>query len=170
MRIIEGVLADFHAPLGSVRIPPGHIRLYHYTKGEPEVIRREGLRMAKAKGEGYGEPNAVWASTGMPDPLAKNVVEFHVDMDDPSMELDFSGGSRRDLLTRPHHLRFRRDILPSEIIQVHEPWHAYYEMISKQPDKVAGILAGEYDWILDRAKEDPVEARAVAEVKRRHGR
>ena len=75
------------APPGSTPIPAGYVRLFHYTTADPAVIRKEGIRIDKAKGESYMEPNAVWASARMPDPHTHNIAEFAVKAGDPRMDI-----------------------------------------------------------------------------------
>lgn len=67
---------------GTVPIPANHLRLYHYTQGDPNVIRQQGLKLSHSKGHTYGEPNAVWCSLQKPGEY-KNYVEFSMAIDDP---------------------------------------------------------------------------------------
>ena len=60
---------------GTKPIPSNHLRLYHYTHADPEEIKRDGLKISKAKGDTYGEPNFVWASLKKPSE-SKTYVEL----------------------------------------------------------------------------------------------
>ena len=66
-------------PLGTTPIPPGMVRVYHYT-GAPEEVLSKGLLRSAAKGETYGEPNVIWASAEQfkPGVNGKAVVELHL--------------------------------------------------------------------------------------------
>jgi hypothetical protein len=54
---------------GTKPIPHGTLRFYHYTNAGPgalQSIAEHGILLGKAKGDTYGEPNVVWASTEQP--------------------------------------------------------------------------------------------------------
>lgn len=156
-------------PMGSTPIPAGHIRLYHYTKGDPAVIRKEGLKLSSARGHVYGEPDLVWAANRQPDPQSKVIVEFHTDAFDKEIGLD-SPRKGQDLEAWQNdgglrHVGFTRDIKPEEIIAVHEPWQDSYRKMAAEPVAVQMALEGDMDWAL----EDPYLAKAVIKIKQEHG-
>ena len=150
---------------GVLPLPPGHIRLYHYTNADPEVIRKEGLKLSMAKGNTYGEPNMVWASS-VPMTESKNVVEFSTQSDDPSMVLEKPRKEQTpdDWMSGNHHVGFNRDIKPDEILAIHEPWHKVYRYIKNNHRIINDVVAGQLDDI-DEVRY-PNEFRAILEVKR----
>lgn len=155
---------------GTVPIPSNHLRLYHYTNADPDIIRREGLKLSSAKGSTYGEPNTIWASLQQPG-RHKNYVEFSMAIDDPR----FSkwAGAAPDVQAgagfykgRGNDFTIMGDIKPSEFIAVHEPWqHSYRYMIEN--DLVKGVLAGEYDYI---QSNHPDEYKAIQVIKHNFGK
>ena len=154
--------------IGTMPIPEGHVRLYHYTNADPEAIRKEGLRLSMAKGSTYGEPNMVWASS-IPMTDSKNVVEFSVPVDDPSMSLERpdKGQDPAEWMKGNHHVGFGRDIRPEEILTIHEPWHKFYRYIKENPRAMKDVYEGKLD-DLD-AMRHPHEFRAVQEIKNEIG-
>ena len=156
---------------GTVPIPSNHIRLYHYTNADPDVIRREGLLLSKARGHSYGEPDFIWGSTQIPSHY-KNYIEFSVPMDDKRFESIF--GSGPDKRQSPkyyekgvHHFTLIGDVKPQEFIAVHEPWHYHYRyMIDGYVDDV---LKGEYDWVLNHKTGMEAEKKAILAIKRNFG-
>lgn len=169
---------------GTTEIPPTHVRLFHYTGADPEVIRQQGLRIQNAKGENYGEPNQIWASARFPENslyAGNPVVEFAIPYDDPrwqfarkekgvkydpNLEWDDPAqieAYKQHLESHGSHATFGDDIRPEEIIAVHEPWHSHYRYFVEnqlEPD--------DYQWL----KEDdnlPNERRALEEYERTHG-
>jgi hypothetical protein len=158
------VVPNIPEGIGVIPIPSNHIRLYHYTRGNPEDIRQQGLKLSYARGETYGEPNMVWASSQPPDPSIKNIVEFHVPIDDQmTLEKPSIGQTPEEWMKGNHHVGFYRDIRPDEILAVHEPWHEKYRHIAKDPSLIKKVLAGE----LDDLEEDfyPDEFRAIQAIK-----
>ena len=156
-----------HMKLGSASIPDGYIRLYHYTKGDPEKIREDGLKLAFARGETYGEPNFIWASSKPPDPGSKNIVEFRVKENDPFLGLESPerlGIVGREWMKGNYHVSLTRDIFVTEFIQVHEPWHAVYEHIQDNPKLLQDVLDGKKDNLI--GSKFPEESRAILEIKR----
>ena len=110
-------------PPGTMPIPEGHVRLFHYTGDEGLAgIRKEGLKMSSARGETYGEPNLIWAAAGMPKEEYfhnKNFIEFHVNPKD----LDIGHGKDpSDLEKYGSHVTSYKDIPRENIVATHEPW------------------------------------------------
>jgi prophage maintenance system killer protein len=150
---------------GTEQIPPGYVRLFHYTGADADTIRREGLRIRHARGETYGEPNRVWASARFPEGAAegKNVVEFAVPVDDSRWDI-----GRRDpwrspeewakgLYDRGSHVTFHDDIGSGEIISVHEPWHRHYRYMEAND-----LDPADYEWLFEN-HDLPHERRAMKE-------
>lgn len=98
---------------GSLPIPEGTVRRFHVTRASAGTIRREGLRMAAAKGiEG---PRAIYGWSTHTDALnyggrQQPVVEYYI----TKAEADY------------HPVAVLRDIPPAHIVAVHEPWHDMY--------------------------------------------
>ena len=138
---------------GETPIPEGHVRLFHITPlRNAATIRADGLTMATARGESYGEPNLIWGSAGVNSEQAKRVtegglmdsdfavIEFHADPND----LDIgSGRTPESLEGRSSDVTMRGDVSPSNIVAVHEPWHSAYRYLSEYRPQV---VAGEYDF------------------------
>jgi hypothetical protein len=157
--------------IGTAPIPHGHIRLFHYTRGNPEIIRKEGLKLSKARGHTYGEPNMIWGST-IPPSLDHNIVEYHVDAYDPGIShvADYPGkGTDLEKFQKElRHVCMVRDIKSDEFIGIHEPWHNYYYYIKEHPNVLKDILSGRYDNLVmpgDTTDPRPAIARIKAEMK-----
>lgn len=151
-------------PIGTKAIPINHIRLFHFTKGDPELIKEEGIKLSYAQGSSYGEPDMIWASTVPPDITTKNVVEFSVPSDS-EMELDKPkpNQSLSDWMAGNHHVGIIRDIMPDEIIAVHEPWHEKYRWIKRNPNIIEKIKNGYFDALSE--EQAPEEFKAIQVVK-----
>jgi hypothetical protein len=155
---------------GTVSIPSNHLRLYHYTNIDPEIIKKEGLLLSKAKGHTYGEPDAVWASLEQPSRY-KLYVEFSMAIDDRR----FAGiGLRPDASRgvewykgRGSNFAIFGDVKPSEIIAVHEPWHHTYRYMVEDKDLVSEVLSGKFDDLLKG--NHPNEAKAILAIKHNFG-
>lgn len=132
---------------GSTPIKPGYIRLYHQTRQENlDSIRKEGLLYKYAKGlEG---PRTVYASETPFYGNAKNTptIEFQV------KEEDFWG------------TQVKRDVLPEDIIAIHEPWHRHARYAENDPDVLRETLEGKNDRLLD----DPEYGPAVKYIKKKY--
>jgi hypothetical protein len=157
---------------GTKPIPSNHLRLYHYTHADPEEIKRDGLKLSKAKGDTYGEPNFVWASLKKPNE-SKTYVEFSVPIDDPRFSM---WGSKPDAYRgadfykgRSNDFTFQGDIKPEEFIAIHEPWHFHYRYMTQDAESIETTLKGEHDWILDQRDRFPNEAKAVDAIKTNYG-
>lgn len=148
---------------GKFPIPSHHIRLYHYSKAEANIIRKEGLKLSKARGHTYGEPDMVWASSDIPDLNIHTIVEFHVPFNDSNMTLEKP--EKKDNIKTwqkgMYHVGFFRDIRPEEIIAVHEPWHQRYRYIKDNPDILQDVLDGKHDDLL----KIPDYGKAIQQVK-----
>ncbi len=111
---------------GTTPIPSGHIRLYHQTDEKNlEKIRHNGIRLSHARGiEG---PKGIYADTkgfyGKPNEHPS--VEFHVS---------------KNRWQPPFVLG---DVLPSEIIAIHYPWHSLARYVEENPDSLDMVRRGE---------------------------
>lgn len=108
---------------GTIPIPEGHVRLFHYTDDKGLAgIRKEGLKVSSSRGETYGEPNLIWAAAGMPKEDSfgyKNFIEFHLDPKD----LDIGRGRDPSELEKyQSHVTSYKDIPRENIVATHEPW------------------------------------------------
>jgi len=115
---------------GTVPLPAGKIRGYHYT-GHLDAVLREGLDAAHARGETYGEPNGIWFSTTKPG-SQKDYVEVFIDPaeiglngpdlypyqgQNPEQRLaDYNAGSHDFILST-------KKIDPSRFVTHHTAWH-----------------------------------------------
>jgi DNA polymerase III epsilon subunit-like protein len=107
------------APPGSVPIPEGHVRLYHYSNEENiDAIKKDGL-IAQEDGPAAqdGEPAMIWAHedepVGGPEQFrARPIVEFHVPLEQWN---GGDGGEPGNAMQGP--------ISPENIVAIHEPWH-----------------------------------------------
>jgi SPP1 gp7 family putative phage head morphogenesis protein len=153
----DGRFSSGPVELGSLPIPEGHIRLYHYTKGAPQEVREQGLLHSKARGHTYGEPDMVWGSTQPPDPNIHNIAEFHVPANDEaiSMNAEKPYGDLTEWMKGNHHVGLTRDVKPDELLAVHEPWHQRYHYANSNPDVKEAILAGEHDDLLANPEYGP---------------
>lgn len=167
---------------GTIPAPPGSVRLYHYTGAPEGTLEREGIDISKAKGETYGEPNYVWASTQKPDPYTKRFAEFFMPHDDPrwdigkytpGMKYQNANGEWEDspeawahhLTSHGSNVTFYGSIRPEEIAAVHEPWHSNYRYM-----KEGNMSPEELSWIADQRDQFPNEFRAYQELLKDHGR
>lgn len=153
---------------GTIPIPSNHLRLYHYTNTDPAIIKKEGLRLSHARGNTYGEPDAIWCSLQLPHDN-KIFVEFSVAIDDKRF-IQFAGPapdpykSPKDYEGRGSDFTLFGDVLPNEFLAIHEPWHHHYRYLIAEGERfIANILAGEFDFLLDRPNSD--EAKAILAVK-----
>ncbi len=151
---------------GTIKIPPNHVRLYHYindipTNPDPDegrhqaaiMLKTRGLDIAKAKGSNYGEPNVVWASVHMPD-KGKVFAEFSVDVHDPRFAYPWGKG------TAPRgDCYFTDSIQPQEILAIHEPWHRHYRYLVKN-NLIDACKNGEYDYVLNTPEYAPAVIKA----------
>jgi hypothetical protein len=154
---------------GTVPIPSNHLRLYHYTFTDPEIIRKQGLKLSAAKGNTYGEPNMVWASLQEPN-NSKTFVEFSMAIDDPRFT---NMGSKPSVSAGVEFYKGRNsdftilgDVNPSEFIAIHLPWHHTYRYLVDN-NMVTEVLDGKFDYLID--DKHPNEAKAIMTVKHNFG-
>ncbi len=160
---------------GTTPLPPGHVRLFHYINirdGDQEdaVLRNvmtNGLDISKARGHIYQEPDAVWASTQVPG-NHKIFVEFFVPIGDARWGIGRPKDQKdADWLHKTGaNVTFQDSIRPDEIVAVHLPWHRTYRYLVEN-NMVPEVLAGEYDYLLDKPDSD--EARAIMHIKQNAG-
>jgi len=154
---------------GTVRIPSNHVRLYHYTRMKDysdegkykaaESLRKGGLQLGKAKGQSYGEPNQIWASTRVPQE-GHVYAEFSVAMDDPRISFGSNSHMNASQYQKSgQDMTFWQDIKPKDIIAVHEPWHARYRYLSTNKSLLADVRAGEMEYLSDLAEYAPALVR-----------
>jgi hypothetical protein len=142
---------QFHEHLppepGTAPIPEGHTRYYHQT-GEENIpsIREHGLLFDKAKGiEG---PKGIWASHApfYGDARDSPTVEFHLPKD------------------HGHIVALQHDVVPEQILAIHEPWHDKARYYEDNPDVKAEALAGGHDSL---AEDYPEYDKAIKYIKGR---
>ena len=169
--LLEGMREKIEVPKepGTVPIPPNHLRLYHYTYTDPEIIKREGLLQSKSRGSTYGEPNVVWASMEQPSRY-KLYAEFSMAIDDQR----FSGIGLKPNVSmgaewykgRSDNFAIFGDVKPSEIIAMHEPWHHTYRYMIEDKNLIDKALGGEFDDLL--TGKHPNEAKAIIAIKQNY--
>ena len=160
---------------GTIQVPPGHVRLYHYTGVDgpsdearfqaAQNLRQNGLDIGKAKGSTYGEPNVVWASTAMPNP-GKVFAEFSIAMNAPrwAQGKPNPNESPQEYESKKWDCYFYDSIRPEEILAVHEPWHSKYRYLMQNPRVKQEVAAGEHDDLMDRPEYGPAVRRAKLEL------
>jgi|HubBroStandDraft_5_1064220.scaffolds.fasta_scaffold51358_2 hypothetical protein len=149
---------------GTAKIPPGTIRLYHYTGGEGleetrnnlASIVENGIRRDKAQGESYGEPSVVWGSTVKPHDF-KEYVEFWVKPEEVAIGHPghYSGSPLSqdeidDFQKGNHDVTLYGDVTPSQIVGVHEDWHGPYRYVAGEPTLQQEIKDGGMNYLLDK--------------------
>jgi RNA:NAD 2'-phosphotransferase (TPT1/KptA family) len=122
---------------GSSPIPPGTIRLFHYTSpGNLPAIREQGLLKSRARGDdlsGTGPSAGIWAST-KPWPEKDHCqVEFWAKPEDISHNADYPdlhdypGQQHQDpeewARGGERHVIMRENVPPGQMVAFHEPWH-----------------------------------------------
>lgn len=151
--------------IGTHPIPEGHIRAFHYTRGDVNSIKKDGLKLSHSRGESYGEPKMIWGSSNQPDHGHK-IVEFHIPHNDKGIAL---GGSFQQDHTHwnktVNHVGMNRDIKPHEILAVHEPWHHRYHYIKNRPDIHKAVVAGKHDHIMKHEEY----GKAIEQIKKEAG-
>lgn len=159
---------------GTVPVPEGHVRLWHYTplKNVPS-IREHGLQRRFARGDaGNGDltdPSAgMWASTYPPEHLNHSdghaaVVEFHAhpseisgNAESPWMaenkrepgqsweDRTWDSGKLREWNAGHHHVIMRGSVPPEHILAIHEPWHHAARYMRKDDPTLQS-----YQWVKD---------------------
>ena len=142
---------------GTTPIPDDHIRLFHYFPPEEiENVRTHGIDISRAKGEIYGEPNAVWGS-GIQPSGTKTFVEFSVSRDDPGLQLGrpYKDEDIETIRNRKWDVTFNRTIKPEEFIAIHEPWHNKYRYMLFNPELIEEAKQGDFDDLLDDSEYGP---------------
>ena len=154
---------------GSQPIPEGHVRLWHYTRANPDTIRREGILMKHSKTDTYGEPKQIWAAAGERLPeigRGQNMVEFHAN---PVTDLDIGHNWRGPETHAKHaehlygnrsHVTMFNDVPPNRVLAVHEPWHSTYRYLMHAKQDPSQLL--------DFYNDEPTD-RAVKLYKEQHG-
>lgn len=151
-----GVRPDPMEP-GTRPIPEGYVRLYHYTHSLENLdnIVENGIQRSSAKGDTYGEPNVIWASTRQPG-IDSAYVEFAVpfenivtdDWRNPDSLRPVVGGpynsdkySAEEWGSGTHDLGFGVDVIPpSMFVSVNRPHDNYYRAIVNDPHYRARII------------------------------
>lgn len=169
--IVDKQIVKVPKEAGTVPIPNNHLRLYHYTS-HPEEIKRDGILISKAKGrEWSAEDNLIWASTYIMRPESP-FIEFSVPIDDPRFCSPLKPDITKGVNYYQHddtHVTFNKDITPNDFIGVHEPWHyAYRYIVDENPEMIPDVLAGKYDYLLDKSFADR-EADAIKAIKVNYG-
>ena len=125
---------------GTIPVPSGQIRLYHYTAPDSLAsIGERGLLQSKARGAIYEEPAVVWGSTRMPKPQSLNFIEFYVapekiDVGHPH----FSGqpltqAEIDEFQQGDHDVTLFGDVMVGQILDIHEPWHEALRYLEENP-------------------------------------
>jgi len=168
MKIFKIAQSKIEVPpeMGTIPIPSGNVRLFHYTRGNIDDIKNNGLSLSHAQGSKYGEPDMIWGSTDLNEykNMAdyKNIVEYSV----PAQDIDFPSKIREDLNEwnkRSHHVGIFRDIKPNEILAIHEPWHHHYRYIEKNKELLQEVINGEHDDLMNG--RFPNEGKAIEALK-----
>jgi hypothetical protein len=147
---------------GTLPVPPGHIRLYHYLpRDQVENVRQQGIDIGQARGETYGEPNAVWGSTRKPSDN-HTFVEFSVSTDDPSWFINKPDTPEhaQEFQNSGSDATFGRTIMPNEFIAIHEPWHNRYRYLMNDPQLLQEVQHGKFDHLLDNEEYGPAILKA----------
>jgi predicted GNAT family acetyltransferase len=155
--------------LGTTPVPPGMVRAYHYTNNGLDALKsilQHGLSRAFAKGENYGEPNAIWVSTDMPKEF-KYAVEVWLKPDEmtygPHSHFKLPDGTWQRAETPEQIQRTIDDytgnspltvdrVPPARIVTYQEPWTAMYHQLVN--DGYAGAIAnGDHDDLMSMDPE-----------------
>lgn len=152
------------ASFGESTIPEGNIRLYHYTRGKANDLLSNGIKLSYSKGDAYGEPNMIWASS-IPMTKDKTVIEFTIPANDPALILEYpkQGENIQQWNSGYHHVGILRDIMPKEILAVHEPWSDLYQEMLNDLGFCSRVMSGEFDYITE--DKYPLEYKAIQAVK-----
>ena len=168
-------------PPGSSKARPGKIRAYHYTR-DIDAVQRNGLDVKHAKGETYGEPNAIWFSTAMPDPDSTNFVEVWIDpsevdigspaggMFDPRYADRFTPEQIQEQIDLMHARSSNftvktAQIKPRRFTTVSRPRYQRARYLDENVPPGEGVDASQFDYMLD----DPDYAWAINEWKKGFG-
>lgn len=144
--------------------PDTAVRLYHYTRDEESLrsILSEGLRLDRARGETYGEPNLVWASATKPGD-GRHYVEFWADPYDASIgdpwTHDRAEFDPREWEKAGNNIAFGTDIPASRILSYNEPWHRSLRYLREEyPDGVP-------EWAVSGLEDDPTVGPAIERLR-----
>jgi hypothetical protein len=135
-----GAANEVPPPPGQTPLPPGTFRGFHYTPAENlDSIRRDGLRLDRARGHRADEPDWIWFA-GTPHywsetDSSKVLVEVAI----PNGTYLANGGPLGNFA-------LAQDVPSSWIIAVHEAWHAHYRYLL---DYAEDVKAGDFDHALD---------------------
>ncbi len=161
---------------GNAPIPDGSIRLFHRTTDEDALrsIVQDGLKTSHAKGDTYGEPNAVWATAQplkMQDQGDRPTVEFwakpeEVDIGGPIGGPDHYDRWREHATAYGSNVTMRGDVDPRRIVGAHHSWHQAARYIEEDERTTREVVGGGHDNLVDMAPES--YGRAIPYVKSRH--
>jgi hypothetical protein len=134
---------------GTLPIPPGTVRFYHYTHGPDDLpaIREQGLLKSRGRGDdtSYSGPSAgVWASTKKPntyDLRRVPYVEYYATPEEISHNAEYPDRWKKNTQTgeyerqdkidqgmmdewasSEHHVIMYGDVPTAQILAIHEPW------------------------------------------------
>lgn len=156
---------------GEAPLEPGMIRAYHYTSPDAlTAIRKEGLLRSKAKGDTYGEPNAIWFSTKKPDG-DRAFVEVHLRPEEladgaPFKRLgeDEAQWQKRidDFNANGGNFNLLADeVPPDRIVTYNEDWMHEYRTLAKDATSDPVAFRKEFGWALEGKWIDTSTGRAV---------
>ncbi len=141
---------------GETPLEPGMIRAYHYTSAEGlDGIRAEGLRLDRAIGETYGEPNRVWFSTSRPTD-ERPFVEVHLRPEEINGEGGFWGRApTQDEIDafneRGGNFNLTNDVPADRIVTHNEPWmHTYRQFVADGPKDAATFRKEFGNWLNEK--------------------
>ena len=69
--------------------------------------------------------------------------------------------------TAYHHVGILRDIMPNEILEIHEPWDSLYQTMLDTPDFADRLLSGEFNYITE--DKYPLEYKAIQSFRKNYG-
>ena len=129
--------------IGSVPIPENHIRLLHQTEAYSlEGICSRGLLTYRSRRRDDRDRQVTWASTANCAHgafgyfHARHTIEFSIDRNDPY--ITYMG--KKDT-AECQDCTISRDILLSELIAIHMPWHwVARDILSKLSDKAFSYI------------------------------
>jgi len=133
--ITRGIVSDLPPLPGTSPIKPGHVRLYHQTSRDMiDQVAREGIQLSRARGiEG---PRAIWAGEEPFYGSATKIPTIEFQVPEKNWDAPFV---------------IQDEVLPSQFIAVHLPWHARARYILDNPKTLSGVLAGKFDYLMDES-------------------
>jgi hypothetical protein len=131
------------------KVPKGYVRLWHYTKGDPEEIADKGLLVNKNTYGGVGgEPTGVWLSTKRPESSSKPIIEVVM----PISELSGAADNPKYLDPDEYgnnadygHYVAEGDVPSKYIVNLHRKWQWWVEKAQAHPKTLERVLAGDFD-------------------------